>query len=103
MNPARPATLNPAYQLPTGGIYVLTPRLSGMVIMRAENAYRKDKRRFPLWSTRVMKSYAHCHHHEIMPSSVLTIKKFSFATFFARSIRDSGQLKPCRALHSNLG
>jgi hypothetical protein len=27
-----------------------------------------------------MKSHAPCHHHEILPNSVLTIKKSSFAT-----------------------
>ena len=40
---------------------------------------------------------------KILPSSVVTIKKFFFATFFARSIIASEQLKPCCALHSNPG
>jgi hypothetical protein len=63
MNLERSAVLHIAHQLPPGGIQFPHRGSSVMVIMRAVNAYRrKDKRCFPLWSTRVMKNYAPCHN-----------------------------------------
>jgi hypothetical protein len=49
-----------------------------------------------------MKNHALCHHHNILLSSVLTIKKSSFATFILWSVRDSEYLKPWHVLHSHL-
>ena len=49
------------------------------------------------------KEHLFSHHRKILPKSVLTINNSSFAAFTAQTIQASEQLKPCRALHSNVG